>query len=265
VINQPRNPKLTRTRKISRLWPKIKKLAEKGTQPQDIATILNKGLELKDQLNGKQVSDKIRRMKTQGQIALNVAKTSGRLEAEEGDSVWQRTASRIANRNEPEIDLDDSEEMDGSDRFGRDFLRFRTHSTSKHFFLIAEACVDRAWASKVSDEDDSTVELTVTLKAPNFEVLDQLFPGHRLDFGFEEDDEEKHTFLLDAGAKLRRQAPVATYSPNEKTPLWYGFQFDHADELTQTNARNVDFAKSLIGEKKRPREDGQVAGNAASV
>ena len=93
------------------------------------------------------------------------------------------------------------------------------------------------------------------MKAPDFDVIDHLFPPHRISFGFEEDQKDTYFFYLDAGEKISRKEPTTSSSPNEVTPLWYGFVFEYADELSHTNASNVDFTGLLKGGLKRPAAD----------
>jgi hypothetical protein len=50
-----------------------------------------------------------------------------------------------------------------------------------HYFLAGEACVDRAWSSKVNDEDDEMIDVAVVLKPPDFDVIASLFPTHHID------------------------------------------------------------------------------------
>jgi hypothetical protein len=241
-----RAPKKTTV--LAKVWPQIKKLAEKGTEPQDIANIVNGKLEPKDHLTGKQISNKIARMKNQGQIKLNVSKTSGSSKASSHDSDWSRMVAQYASNNESDFDNADEEE-DSEDEdiiHGSSYLRFRSHSTRAHFFIVAEACVSRQWSAKVSDEDDTVIELTVVMKVPDYNLIDKLFPHLRVDFGFEDEEEETFTFHLNAGNKVARKNPSTSFSPNEETPIWYSFLFDFADALREKNAKNVDFTDKLI-------------------
>lgn len=80
--------RVKKTTILSKCWPEIKKLSEKGTGPHDIATILNAKLKPQDHLDGKQISNKISRMKNQGSVKLNVSKTSGSLKASSKDCVF---------------------------------------------------------------------------------------------------------------------------------------------------------------------------------
>lgn len=170
-------------------------------------------------------------------------------------------ASQVASRNDPisEEYLEEESSEEQEVFYGSSFLRFRSHATRAHFFIIAEACINRQWSSKVSDEDDTVVELTVEMKPPNLAIIDPLFPNHRVDFGFEEDESEIYTFHLDAGNKISRKPPTTSTSPNEETPIWYGFLYDFADPLTETKARNVDFSNVLItglnNNNKRTRDE----------
>ncbi len=274
---------------LTQLAPQIKKMAKEGLQPAEITAILNQDLPAKDRLLPKQISNKISRMKSTSDIKnLNVAKTSGSLKAANGDGMilfcffvlllnfphkffffhqfilimlasWQRIASNMAKQNEGEESEGDEEESfeESKEKFGEDFLRYRTHSTNTHFYIIAETCVNRLWSTKINDDDDTIVELTATLKQPDFDVIDQLFPGHRVDFGFEEDAEpDTFTFSLETGKKIARKDPVASSSPNEVTPLWYGFMYDFAETLVEISAQNVDFSDILKKNNlKRPAEE----------
>lgn len=130
---------------------------------------------------------------------------------------------------------------------GSAFLRFRWHSTKSHFYIIAEACVNRQWSVKIDNDDDEKVLLTVRLPPPSFAILDKLFPGTRVDFHFEQEEEtEEYVFTLLAGKKLNRSVPPkTTASPTLDTPLWYGFAFEFAEELVTIDAANVDFSDLL--------------------
>jgi hypothetical protein len=120
------------------------------------------------------------------------------------------------------------------------------HSSETHLFICAEACVDRAWSTKVNDLDDEIVELTVTFKPPNFAVINSLFPGHHVEFGWEEDKPELYRFSLMIRRKVSRKRPESSYSPSQETPLWYGFLYEFEEVLTDTTAVNSDFSGLLI-------------------
>jgi hypothetical protein len=258
---------------LQRLWPSIKKLALQGKQPQEIADTLNKDLSGKDQVDNKQISGKIRREKEKGNIKLSVNSSgsvlasnedcmlfstlnynSSHIIALESKGKWARLATSWAGQHDRRESRDDDSD-DGRDRRSDEnkeayrcarLLRFRTHATKTHYFLAGEACVDRAWSSKVNDEDDEMIDVAVVLKPPDFEVIASLFPTHHVDFGWEEDVEETVRFSLHAGAKLVRQRPVTSCAPSNDTPLWYGFQYEFQEMLDQTPAPNRDFSKLLI-------------------
>jgi hypothetical protein len=97
----------------------------------------------------------------------------------------------------------------------------------------------------VSADDDRIVELSVVLKPPSYGVLRSLFPGHEINFDFEEDEEEQYTFNLFAGRRLMRVDALTSATPNNLTPLWYGFEFEFAPEQAPIAAANVDFSGLL--------------------
>lgn len=167
-------------------------------------------------------------------------------------AVWGKTAKAFAVRNDSDDDDDDDEADEEDDALtrpsdlGECYKRFRYHASPTNFFIIAESCVNRKYTAKVSDEDDRIVELKATFEPPPPNILDQLFTGHRVEFGFEEGVKQEYVFYLNAGEKLARKPPVVTCSPNSTTPLWYGFQFDFALKLPETEAANVDFTETLM-------------------
>lgn len=168
-------------------------------------------------------------------------------------ATWSRVAKAAAEGEEEESlgeATTESEEVDSELEdmlfldHGSSFLRFRWHATKTHFYIMCEVCVDRKWNAKVDDDEDDKIVLTVRIKAPTFDVIDKLFPI-RVDFHFESDEEQVYQFTLNAEKKLKRLPPITSSSPNPNTPLWYGFAFEYAEELPNTDAANVDFSDIL--------------------
>jgi hypothetical protein len=73
---------------LTQCWEKIEKLAAKGNKPGDIAKILNQNLEEASHLTGKQVSDKIHRMKNFGQASAVKASSAG-IDAQAEDCMFE--------------------------------------------------------------------------------------------------------------------------------------------------------------------------------
>lgn len=73
---------------LTQCWEKIEKLAAKGNKPADIAKILNQDLEEASHLTGKQVSDKIHRMKNFGQAGAVKASSAG-IDAQAEDCMFE--------------------------------------------------------------------------------------------------------------------------------------------------------------------------------
>jgi hypothetical protein len=229
----------------------------------EIAEIVNAKQPEKNQLTNQQISNLIGRKRREGEIAqLSVTHHGGGLQAKKAKCIcftlahvlakWSRIAKETA-EGEDEVESlgeedTDSEETESENMLfldhGSSFLRFRWHATRTHFYIICEACVDRNWNAKVDDYDDDKIVLTVTMKSPKFDILDKLFPT-RVEFHFEGDEDQVYQFTLEAERKLKRLPPVTSFSPTADTPLWYGFAFEFAEDLPNTNAANVDFSDLL--------------------
>lgn len=263
---------------LSQLWPRIKALALKGNSPMEIAEIVNAKQPEKNHLTNQQISNLIGRKRKEGEIAQLSVTHHGGLQATKADCMklefllfvfyylfkcicftlahvlakWSRIAKDTAEAEDEVESLGeedtDSEEAAREDMLfldhGSSFLRFRWHATRTHFYIICEACVDRNWNAKVDDYDDDKIVLTVTMKSPKFDILDKLFPT-RVEFHFEGDEDQVYQFTLEAERKLKRLPPVTSFSPTADTPLWYGFAFEFAEDLPNTNAANVDFSDLL--------------------
>lgn len=269
---------------LSAKQDEIKILAECGLQPKEISYFVNKGSQPKDMLSNKQVAGKIGRMRTQGQLKMKSAAKAGQsLRAEASDSMltcqfafihslgdWATLAATVARSRErqdfadsaqPEEEQIDIAAIETSylTSFGRCvslyplalfISRVRTQATKTHFYILCEACVSRKWSVRVT-EDDTMVELTVTLVPPDAEVFTALFQNHHLNFGFLSDENDVYTFLLSAERSLNRHEFSKAAFPDSKFPLWYGFVFTYELAPTAHDAANVDLSDFLINESRK--------------
>lgn len=70
---------------LQQVWPTVKKMAQDGKQPKEIAKTVNKQLPKRSHLTNKQISDLITRKKKESKLPLNVTKTAGGLKAVSSD------------------------------------------------------------------------------------------------------------------------------------------------------------------------------------
>jgi len=239
--------------------PQLKVLAPLNLSPSEIASTLNSGRPEKDKFTNKQISDKINRMKKVKSVKTPPVVSTVGIEATSMDDKWYNVASKFANENDekPWTNSPKRSLVEDINLYAEKFLRLRSFQTESHFYIMAEACVNRQYKVIVDEEDERIAVVKAKLRSPDDVAIEQLFSLQAAHVSPFRSKTEKFSISLKAERKLNRHVIKSTAWPVNK-PLWYGFIIEFDSEPVALSARNVDLTNLFVDEfptKKRKLDE----------